>query len=41
MMLWRSAARDGGVIIGIGLEAGNIEKLKQGLPIFRSLDVLG
>jgi hypothetical protein len=41
MILWKSPIRDGGVMIGIGLEAGNIDKLKKGQPILRSLDVIG
>jgi hypothetical protein len=41
MIVWKVQRPDGITILGLGLEAGNIEKLKRGQPIFRMLGPLG
>lgn len=40
MMKWRSTQANGRPLLAIGLEAGNIERLKRGEPIYFSAEQL-
>ncbi len=41
MIKFKTTGKNGAVLLGFGLEEGNIERLKAGQPIYFQLDELG